>query len=96
MSQVITTTVKRICFWHYIVHQLLLINTTKLKVSVIFEAIILHKFNATNICIMEGHLCITNTESKGAYFENWGNINYPKPFLILMDFVHALLNGKKV
>lgn len=68
----------------------------KLKVSIIFEATILYKFNATNICIMEGQLCMTNIESKGAYFEKWGNINCPKPFLILMDFVYALLNGKKV
>lgn len=67
-----------------------------LKVSVILEAIIVYKFNATNICIMGGQLCILNIESKGAYFENWGNNNCPKPFLTLMDFVHALLNGKKV
>lgn len=45
---------------------------------------------------MGGQLRIPNTESKGAYFENWGNNNCPKPFLILMDFVHALLNGKSV
>lgn len=57
------------------VHQLLLINTMKLHVSVIFEARVVYKFNATNICIMVGKLCITNTESKGAYSENWGNIN---------------------